>query len=143
MDYHQKKLDLYTVQWNTSMRNHHRVSIIRQANAMQDKDQKERHEAQECPLCFYVSSRIGGAAMTTSNCAGCNKEMDFGSTYVDLLCPECAKALGLCKHCGADLDLKGRRKLDLTKIDTSAWPPDPPPQPRSTTVLLLPLKKEG
>ncbi len=75
-----------------------------------DTDKKNRLENQECVCCHY-DSKMGGAAMTKTNCSMCEKEMHFGSTSIDRLCKECAKEHGLCKHCGADMDYKQRRKL--------------------------------
>lgn len=78
-----------------------------------DPDKKERHKKQECPVCFYIDSRIGGAMMTTVICATCDEVMRFSSTNTDLLCLKCAKRMGLCKHCGSDVDVKKRRKFNL------------------------------
>lgn len=80
-----------------------------------DPQEKERLEAAECPVCFYIDSRLGGAMMCTVQCALCGKIMQFGNTSTDLLCPSCAKETGLCKHCGAALDLKQKRKFDFLK----------------------------
>jgi hypothetical protein len=144
MDYKQKQLDLYKVQWQTDKAKRRMESTIRLYNQyMTDPEQKQRLEKQECTVCFYADSRIGGAAMTSSNCAGCNKPMGFGSTCVDLLCQDCACKLRLCKHCGADMEYKMRRKLNLTQIDTSTWPPPPPPEPRTNHPqwMILPKKE--
>lgn len=78
-----------------------------------DPDKKERHKKQECPVCFYIDSRIGGAMMTTVQCATCDEAMQYGSTCTDLLCLKCAKKMGLCRHCGSDIDVKKRRKFNL------------------------------
>ena len=75
-----------------------------------DPDKEERLEEQECVLCFY-GSKIGGAAMTRANCMSCDKQMGFGSTNVDHLCIECARAHRLCKHCNSDMEYKNRKKL--------------------------------
>ena len=75
-----------------------------------DPDKKARLAKQECVVCFYYP-RVGGAMISFSNCGLCGKEMRFPSTNVDKLCPECAKEHRLCKHCGADIHLKSRRKL--------------------------------
>lgn len=82
-----------------------------------DAQKAERHAVAECVLCYtgYSNGRLGGARCTTVLCGLCDKELHFGSTCVDRLCLECAKAHGLCKHCGADVDLKQRRKLWLKK----------------------------
>ena len=81
----------------------------------EDPDRKERLAAMECVLC-WKSSRIGGAAITPAHCAFCGLEMVHGSTNVDAMCLSCAKHAGLCKHCGADIDLKNRRKRDLPEV---------------------------
>lgn len=39
-------------------------------------------------------------------------------TNVDVLCVDCARRAQLCKHCGADIDLKNRRKRTLPTEDT-------------------------
>lgn len=77
----------------------------------EDPDKTKRKALALCPYCFYLSSRIGGAAMTDRDCGLCGKEMTFGSTNTDILCVECGIEKNACKHCGADLDLKHRRKF--------------------------------
>ena len=52
---------------------------------IEDLDRKERLKKQECQVCYY-GSRIGGAAMTTSECGVCGQEMLFGNTNTDILC---------------------------------------------------------
>lgn len=83
-----------------------------------DMFRKKRLEAQECVICFG-GSRIGGAACTSWACAFCGKESWGGNTNTDVLCHECAKKAGLCKHCGADIDLKNRRKRELPVAEQS------------------------
>lgn len=79
-------------------------------NIVEDSERRERLKKQECPLCFY-ESRIGGQAITQTECSICGKEMTHGNTNIDCLCKECAKDKRLCKHCGSDIDLKHRRKI--------------------------------
>lgn len=58
-----------------------------------------------CKSCYYYNTdRIGGSAMTTSNCINCGQEMMFSNTCVDILCENCAKELKACKHCGQKMD---------------------------------------
>lgn len=78
---------------------------------LRDEKRKERREAALCPLCFYEQGRIGGCAMTTTNCSNCVKELNFSSTCTDKLCKECANNLKLCMHCGATQNLKIPRGL--------------------------------
>jgi hypothetical protein len=82
-------------------------SAVRMA---EDKEKDKRLQKQECQSCFY-GPRIGGRAMTTALCAICGELMTFSSTCKDKLCPTCAREHGLCKHCGADIDLKNRTEL--------------------------------
>lgn len=77
---------------------------------LEDPDKEKRVIDQECVCCYY-STKFGGAAMTTSQCGLCVKDMNFSSTCTDILCKECAHDHNLCKHCGADMDYKNRRKL--------------------------------
>jgi len=73
---------------------------------------KHRKEQCLCPVCFYLDRcRLAGAALTTSNCVYCMKETHFSSTATDDFCAECATKLKLCMRCGADIDLKDRRKV--------------------------------
>lgn len=102
------KYDLVQLLNATSMRKN---ILDNYRKTVQDPDKELREKDQLCQVCYY-GSRIGGAAITCANCGYCNKEMTFGSTAVDVLCPECAHALGVCKQCGADMEYKHRRKLE-------------------------------
>lgn len=75
----------------------------------EDTRKEERLKAQLCKSCFY-SARIGGAAMTTRPCMCCGDDEMYSSTATDVLCLDCARTHGLCKHCGGDLEMRvGRR----------------------------------
>lgn len=102
-----RKLTLDDVNDKTYFKKRHLEYIKRY---LEDPEKKERIKEQECVCCYY-SSKIGGAAMTQTQCGLCEKEMYFGSTCVDALCQECAKNNKLCKHCGADMEYKTRKKL--------------------------------
>ncbi len=78
-----------------------------------DPHQTDRLAAQLCKACFYGPPRMGGAAMTTQPCMCCGTDQMYGSTNTDVLCQPCAQAHDLCKHCGADLELRA---------DRTAWP---------------------
>lgn len=113
MQYGKKTIDLSLV---LSANHFARESVdgcaSRALAALSDPKRKERLEKPECICCFYIRTpRIGGAAMTTQPCGKCEQNMMFGSTSTDMLCPDCAKKLKLCRHCGADLNLKDRRKI--------------------------------
>ncbi len=89
------------------------VSYIQNAqNAEKDSERKKRLESNLCKYCYYLrGSIIAGAAITTTTCMICSKEMTFGSTATDKICSECAKNHKLCKRCISDIDYKERRKL--------------------------------
>lgn len=76
-----------------------------------DPDKKERRSASFCKSCWYSDGRIGGAAMTNRPCGICEKDQMYSSTATDVLCSPCASSHKLCKECGADVELRPRRKL--------------------------------
>lgn len=119
---YKSKVDACSVENATYRQQYYRDSTVKRAQQMtEDPDMVKRLEACECVVCHtgYGSGRIGGAMITTRLCGVCDAEMRFCSTCTDAVCLSCAKRLGLCKHCGGDIDLKQRRK----KRDFS-----PPPQ---------------
>jgi hypothetical protein len=113
MEAHRQKIDRSYIE----RRNDESKHLIESKRAFLDRvdndiDRKNRLAVQECPICFKTA-RIGGASMTERQCAHCEEMIRSGSTNVDVLCLECARKTKLCKHCGADIDLKNRRKRDL------------------------------
>lgn len=65
----------------------------------------------ECDYCFFKypkEKRIGLRAMTTANCGCCDKEIQFTSTVIDVVCFDCAKRNNICVHCGCDRNLSLR-----------------------------------
>lgn len=79
-------------------------------NYANDPEKRDRLADSQCIRCWYQESRIGGAAITHSPCGICGKEMSFANTNTDTLCKECAMGAALCRHCGADVQLRPRRK---------------------------------
>lgn len=70
-----------------------------------DGSKKIRKSMHICRCCFYFdTSRIGGSAITTVNCAGCDITLHFANTCTDIFCNDCAEELKMCKHCGAKMD---------------------------------------
>ena len=113
---HRRIIDLASIERANSQNRGDVDHYVERTEMMtKDPERKERLAKQECVVC-YKAGRLGGAAMTTALCGICAKEMYFGNTNTDALCPECAKAAGLCRHCGADIDLKNRRKRTLPAI---------------------------
>ena len=84
--------------------------LTKYAEIILDINKKERIDNQECKICFYLPS-VGGCAITTSYCSICEKELIFPNTNVDILCLGCAQEKRVCKHCGADINDKLRKKL--------------------------------
>ena len=107
MHYKRTPLELSHVLNATSISAH----ALKNATAIvNDVKHDERVKAQECRRCFYYS-KLGGQAITSSNCSICNTELIHGNTNIDELCMDCAKKHKLCKHCCADMELKQRREL--------------------------------
>lgn len=117
MHRNRRKVDKASIEWANNLANQ-RIDCDRELISNVDNDPKraERLAKQECPICFYVTGRIGGAAVTFAECAFCGTRIMSGNTNIDVMCGECAKAAGLCKHCGADIDLKNRRKRKLPVV---------------------------
>lgn len=86
--------------------------ILQLAERIASDVEKEKRESMHlCLCCYYArSQRIGGAAITSKPCGVCEETMQFGSTATDAVCDSCAKEQGLCKQCGADIELAERRK---------------------------------
>lgn len=74
-----------------------------------DQLSKKRREQQECKACYY-GPKMGGQAITESECSCCGTTMTFASTNTDILCLSCAKDHRLCKHCGGDINMNSRRR---------------------------------
>jgi hypothetical protein len=107
------KIDLVSICNRTYTQKTYFESYVDRGQKMfYDADRKARLEECCCVMCYvpYGAGRIGGCAMTSVECAFCDTVKMFGSTCTDVLCVPCAKKNGLCKHCGADIDLKQRRK---------------------------------
>ena len=95
---------------NTEFSKRRLINTLEHAKELkEDPRKKERMQANECKVCFY-GSRIGGASMTNRECMSCGKDELYASTATDVLCMDCAKKHKLCKHCGADIELRVRRK---------------------------------
>lgn len=114
MNVRKNKIDAPKVVNSTFYAKKRIADTIKLANKFtNDPDRITRLEKSECPVCYYIDARIGGAMMTTVQCALCDEIMQFPSTNTDILCDACAKRTGLCKHCGADVNVKNRRKFDF------------------------------
>lgn len=102
-------------QWKDRIR--HMADMVAKLTA--DQDRHIRRADCLCPYCYYEKSRIGGATATYRQCAYCDDDVSNGNTNVDVLCRNCSKQAGLCRHCGADLNYVNRRSRN--------WPEQLPP----------------
>lgn len=85
-------------------------NVVRRAkDYAEDPMRNQRLDAAECVLCHYTM-RAGGTMSTERPCGICGASIRSRNTDIGVLCVECAKTNGLCKHCGADIELKSRRK---------------------------------
>jgi hypothetical protein len=116
MRFRRKQIDLCTVENQNSF---HRYWINYTTETLDriksDADKRRRHENQECQLCFYRTGVMACAAMTQAQCGLCDEIVRSGNSNIDALCKGCAKEYGLCKHCGADIDLKNHRNRVIPK----------------------------
>jgi|GEM_PF-1730318 len=104
-------IDRYHVVAKTDRALHHlEETVSRAREAAEDLRRQERLQKGECRSCFYLVGRIGGAVVTSRPCGLCGEEMLFANTCTDVLCPSCSKSHSLCRHCGADLELRPRRR---------------------------------
>lgn len=103
-----KKLDLSDVEFATRI---NRGRLKRASRMLEDARDDDRRAAQQCVCCFYGEGKLGGAAMTHTECGLCGKDVLCGSTAVDPVCMDCAKARELCVKCGADIELRGRAEF--------------------------------
>lgn len=105
------KIDRASVEYATGSSSRIIKDCLKRAeDILSDANKAARAEKCQCAACFYVRSRIGGAAMTHRDCGICGKDQLYSSTSTDVICMECARTNGLCKHCGGDIDMKPRRK---------------------------------
>ena len=94
-------------------RNRERISLYSRLalNFLTDPDKKVRRLEQYCVCCYYRESTMAGQAFTESQCGVCQKDMRWSTTHQEKLCPECSNRLGLCRECGATMELKEPRAL--------------------------------
>ena len=118
MESRRRLVDAVSVEWaNGKATGYVEESRRRLRRFDEDPDKAARIAKQECRYCHYMTGRIGCTAMTRQQCGVCETVGMFGSTCTDVLCKPCAERLALCKHCGADMELKNRRKpRDFTVV---------------------------
>ncbi len=108
------QINLATIEFDTQHARDIMDHTIKRAKCFTDDQHKDsRHQRNECPVCYYYGTRIGGSVITEVECALCGEPMVFGNTCTDKLCDVCARTNKLCKHCGGDIDVKHRRKRTI------------------------------
>jgi hypothetical protein len=105
------KLDNFDI----SIRNWGKLDFVKQTlelakNLQEDPQKQERVKNCECLVCWYRSGGMHTNAFVYTNCKSCNKDLQFANSNTDEVCIDCAKEHKLCKHCGADIEYKERRK---------------------------------
>lgn len=91
-----------------SLQNPTRIAAYRKF--VDDPENASRINSQTCVVCFYAWG-MAGQAFTETNCAKCEKLMQFSETDTDMLCKPCALESRLCKKCGSDMKYKERRRI--------------------------------
>lgn len=92
--------------------------LERAAQAEFDLKQEAREEAGECRYCFYYDGKMRSASVTRRPCACCEVVLHSANTAIDMLCLTCADKHKLCVHCGADRELRVRRRKWPTKQES-------------------------
>lgn len=112
MNHSRAKVDIYGISNATHFAKQRGDGVVKDAlRFMTDPERDKRVGDHECKTCYYLCSRLGGAAMTSRQCGLCDVIMQFGSTVTDSLCGPCAETNALCKCCTADIDLIQRRTM--------------------------------
>ena len=114
MELKPKRIDLGTIaNANIFAKNHIKDMEERLEKYKTDPQKEHRLQIHFCKHCYYIMTFGGGCVCTTIPCTVCGKLLYSGSTVNNMLCPDCARRNQLCARCGADINLKGRRKLEL------------------------------
>ncbi|MBM5783156.1 MAG: hypothetical protein FJ368_07055 [Pelagibacterales bacterium] len=98
-----------------SIRNGGKLDYIKKTlqlakNLQEDPQKQERIKNCTCLVCWYRSGGMHTNSFVHTNCKSCNKDLQFVNSNTDEVCIDCAKEHKLCKHCGADIEYKERRK---------------------------------
>jgi hypothetical protein len=102
----------YAIEWATNSGRRIIDETIKRANNFQtDPDKPQRLDKFLCIFCFYHGGFIAGQGFTRRDCMRCHQSQTYSSTETHALCEPCAKIAKLCKLCGADIELKVRRKF--------------------------------
>lgn len=113
MNYPKATIDRVSIERNTYASGYYLEAVVDRADKMtQDLEAGKRKKESYCVMCYvpYGAGRVGGAACTSRECGLCDTIIHSGNTNIDMLCQPCAVENRLCRHCGADVDLRNRRK---------------------------------
>lgn len=104
--------DIERVREATRRSSFHVQSVVKRAiKAGGDTQKSARLSRLQCPACFYLRNPVSGNSFAPYVCEGCGQEHQHHNTAVPRLCRECASTFGACRSCGADLELRDRKKL--------------------------------
>lgn len=105
------KFSAYSCLFQTSQNKAHIDGMKRRLTRFNEDPERDRRlERGECKFCYYLAGRIGGQAMTTSSCLVCEERILNSSTCIGKICVPCSQEHNLCTHCGADIELRSRRR---------------------------------
>lgn len=102
-----KPFNLYHVEVATSNAINY---VDRCQRVVDDVDREQRLKAQKCKYCFYAGKMVLNA-FEKKPCGLCGVEVVSAHIPANKLCMSCAVTHKLCADCGADVELKRRRKL--------------------------------
>lgn len=102
-----KNIDKVSILLATNQSKKYIENTIKRAENLKNDPQKEdRLSRHLCRSCFYIyNSRIGGAAITETECGLCSTKMIFSSTAVNIICSDCAENKKLCVQCGGKIHI--------------------------------------
>ena len=76
-------------------------------NLTTDSDRRRRTAKQVCIVCYYIKNH---ALIGDGGCKVCGKRTKWVDGYEPAVCKRCAKKHGLCRICGGDIKLDGKRR---------------------------------
>ena len=95
---------------NWAMIDYIKSTLLLAKNLQEDPQKQQRIKNCMCLVCWYKAGGMHTNAGVITNCRSCNKDLQFGNGNIDAVCIDCAKDHKICKHCGADIEYKVRRK---------------------------------
>lgn len=116
MRYQREEIDRDRYEFLTRLTCHKAKEALAFALRLQnDPDRKNRIDQSMCHCCFYQRGMLSGQMLTERQCSFCDAVVRSGNTSCGMICVPCAKQRGLCAKCGADITLKIRKDVKLTR----------------------------